>query len=55
MGLSTDSKPAAAIGSRFIETDTGNIFLQYNTGTWTLIGPVTGPGSVFAATYFGAV
>lgn len=43
LGLSTDPKPAAGIGSKFIETDTKKVWLLDNTGTWQQVG-------VFAAT-----
>lgn len=35
MGLSTDAKPNAPPGSKFIETDTGNVWLYLNTGVWS--------------------
>lgn len=38
MGLSTDTKPAAGIGSKFIETDTKDVYLYENTGTWVQVG-----------------
>ncbi len=38
VGLSTDTKPAAAIGCKFIETDTGKVYL--NTGAWVQIGVI---------------
>jgi hypothetical protein len=37
MGLSTDTKPAAPTGSKFIETDTGNVWLMLNTSTWSKV------------------
>lgn len=38
MGLSTDTKPTnVAAGSRFLETDTGKVWMLYNTGTWTQV------------------
>lgn len=40
MGLSSDTKPTAPIGSKFIETDTGKVFLYYNTATWTQVGVI---------------
>lgn len=38
MGLSTDTKPAAGIGSKFIETDTSKVWLMLNTGSWVQVG-----------------
>lgn len=38
MGLSTDTKPNAAVGSKFIETDTHDIYLMLNTGAWVQVG-----------------
>ena len=41
MGLSADTKPAnVAAGSRFLETDTGKVFLFYNTGVWTQVAAI---------------
>ncbi len=37
MGLSSDTKPPAGIGSKFIETDTLKVFLMFNTG-WSQVG-----------------
>jgi hypothetical protein len=49
MGLSTDTKPTnVAAGSRFLETDTGKVFLLYNTGTWTQVALI--PTSSFTET-----
>lgn len=45
MGLSTDTKPAnAPFGSKFIETDTGKVFMLYNTGTWTQVATIPTSG-----------
>ncbi len=41
-GLSTDNKPAApAIGAKFIETDTGDMYLFTNAGAWLQVGALT--------------
>jgi hypothetical protein len=41
MGLSSDTKPKnVPPGSRFLETDTGKVFLLYNTGTWTQVAAI---------------
>lgn len=41
MGLSTDTKPMnVAPGSRFIETDTGKVWMLYNTGVWTQVATI---------------
>lgn len=40
MGLSTDTKPAAAIGSKFLETDTGNVWIRTNAGTWLQVAVI---------------
>jgi hypothetical protein len=40
MGLHADTKPAAGIGSKFIETDTGAVFMMYNTGAWTQVASI---------------
>lgn len=38
MGLSTDTKPTQVpFGSKFIETDTGNVWLFLNTGAWSKV------------------
>jgi hypothetical protein len=45
MGLSTDTKPTnVASGSRFLETDTGNVFMFYNTGSWTQVATIPSSG-----------
>jgi hypothetical protein len=44
MGLSTDTKPPAGIGSKFIETDTGKVFLYLNTSTWLEVALIPGSG-----------
>lgn len=41
MGLVADTKPAAAIGSKFIETDTKDVYLMMNTGSWVKVGTLT--------------
>lgn len=38
MGLSTDTKPAAGIGSKFIETDTSKVFIYMSTPAWVQVG-----------------
>lgn len=38
MGLSSDTKPVAGIGSKFIETDTSKVWLMLNTGSWVQVG-----------------
>lgn len=38
MCLSTDTKPETApVGSKLIETDTGDVFLFLNTGVWSQV------------------
>lgn len=45
MGLSTDTKPAnVAFGSRFIETDTGKVWMYYNTATWAQVAAIATSG-----------
>ncbi|MGH8131895.1 MAG: hypothetical protein ACRETP_01475 [Steroidobacteraceae bacterium] len=41
VGLSTDTKPAAGIGAKFIETDTSKVYLYLNTGAWVQVGVLT--------------
>lgn len=49
MGLSSDTKPATApVGSKFIETDTGNVWLMLNTATWSKV--LAGVGSAVPGT-----
>lgn len=54
-GLAADTKPvlslSAPAGSKFIETDTGNVWLLLNTGTWSKVlagtsGAVAGTAAV---------
>ena len=40
MGLSTDTKPAAAIGAKFTETDTGKVWMMTNTGSWLQVAAI---------------
>ncbi|MGA7539857.1 MAG: hypothetical protein WBW93_13940 [Steroidobacteraceae bacterium] len=45
MGLSTDTKPTnVAPGTRFLETDTGKVWMFYNTGTWTQVALIPTSG-----------
>ena len=45
LGLSTDTKPTnAPPGSKFIETDTGKVFMLYNTGVWTQVATIPTSG-----------
>lgn len=39
LGLAADVKPDAAAGSRFFETDTGNLYISDGAGTWNLMNP----------------
>ena len=53
MGLSSDTKPAnVPAGSKFIETDTGNIWLMLNTGVWTQV-LVGSSGKIVGTASFG--
>lgn len=50
-GLSTDTKPSAAkVGDKFIETDTGKVYVALGPSTWSWVASIsnTGTGS-FAA------
>jgi hypothetical protein len=45
MGLSTDTKPTGvAPGSRFLETDTGKVWMYYNTNVWTQVALIPTSG-----------
>lgn len=44
MGLSTDTKPAAAIGSKFLETDTLKVSIRTNVGTWVQLALIPASG-----------
>ena len=44
-GLSTDTKPIAPIGSKFIETDTDKVYIYNNVATWMLVGTFSGSSS----------
>ncbi len=46
LGLSTDTKPDAGFGSKFIETDTGNTWLKLNTGQWMQVGTISDTAAV---------
>lgn len=49
MGLAADTKPTnVAPGSRFLETDSGKVFLFLNTGTWLQVALI--PTSSFTET-----
>jgi hypothetical protein len=42
MGLAADTKPTdIAPGSRFLETDTGKIWVFYNTGSWVQVATIS--------------
>lgn len=42
MGLSTDTKPTSGVapGTRFLATDTGAVYMFYNTGAWVQVALV---------------
>jgi hypothetical protein len=45
MGLSTDTKPTnVAPGTKFLQTDNGEIFMFYNTGVWTQVAQIPTSG-----------
>lgn len=45
MGLSTDAKPTnVAPGTRFLETNTGAVFLFYNSGSWQQVALIATSG-----------
>jgi hypothetical protein len=45
MGLSTDTMPVnVAPGTRFLQTDTGAVFMFYNTGVWTQVSAIPTSG-----------
>lgn len=44
LGLAADTKPAAGIGSKFIETDSGKVFMMYNTGAWVQVALIPQSG-----------
>jgi hypothetical protein len=49
VGLSTDAKPVVGLGSKFVETDTGKVWLMLNTGAWLQIGVTSTTASAVSA------
>lgn len=44
-GLSTDTKPTAAIGDRFLEMDSNKVYIYYNS-TWNQCATISATGAV---------